>query len=89
MAEPYRIVPLSVLDELNNLNVAFQTYNTLIEAWVQAALNGDTEGDPRTFTSGLQYLSRGILEGYQRIEQEANSFRHADLRVEAGQVVAG
>jgi hypothetical protein len=89
MAEPYLIVPLSVIDEINDLNAAFQTYNVLVEAWAQAALNGDTDGDPSTFTSGMQYLSRSIMAGYKRIEDEAKSFRQAGLRVEDGQVLAG
>lgn len=87
MANPYLIVPLSVLDELNDLNTAFQTYNHLVEAWVQAALNGDTHGDPQTFTAGMQYLSKSIEQGYRRIEQEAGSSRHLGLTVIDGRVV--
>lgn len=89
MAAPYLIVPLSVIDEINDLNTALQTYHGLVEAWVQAALDGDTEGDPSTFTSGMQYLSRSIMDGYRRIAEEAQSFRELGLRVEDGKVLAG
>ena len=41
MAKPYPILPLSVLDELSDLNGALDAYQQLMTAWIQQTM---TEG---------------------------------------------
>lgn len=79
MAKPYPIVPLSVVDRLNDLNNALEVYNKLVMAWTQQCLDGDVDGDPRRFTAGLTFLFRPIIEGFQDIESQVDQMRKLGL----------
>lgn len=74
MAKPYPILPLSVLDDLNDLNVALDAYQQLMTAWIEQTLREGPTGDRNSFAAGCQYLLRPILEGYQSIESQAKAF---------------
>ena len=75
MAKPYPIRPLSVLDELNDLNGALDAYQQLMTAWIQQTMTEGPSGDRQLFAAGCQYLLRPILEGYQSIQSQAKSFQ--------------
>ena len=75
MAKPYPILPLSVLDELNDLNGALYAYQQLMTAWIQQTMTEGPSGDRQLFAAGCQYLLRPILEGYQSIESQAKAFQ--------------
>ena len=75
MAKPYPILPLSVLDELNDLNGALDAYQQLMTAWIQQTMTEGPSGDRQLFAAGCQYLLRPILEGYQSIQSQAKSFQ--------------
>lgn len=70
MTKPYPTLPMSVTDELNNLNGALAAYDSLMSAWLEA-------GDPAPpgFAAGASYLLRPILEGYQDIGAQVEQFR--------------
>lgn len=74
MAKPYPILPLSVLDELNDLNGALNAYQQLMTAWIEQTMRDGPSGDRKHFVAGCQYLLRPILEGYQSIESQATAF---------------
>ena len=74
MAKPYPILPLSVLDDLADLNGALDAYQQLMTAWIQQAMIEGPVGDRQLFAAGCQYLLRPILEGYQSIESQAKAF---------------
>ena len=74
MAKPYPILPLSVLDELHDLNGALDAYHQLMTAWIQQTMIERPAGDRQLFAAGCQYLLRPILDGYQSIESQAKSF---------------
>ena len=74
MAKPYPILPLSVLDDLADLNGALDAYQQLMTAWIQQAMIEGPAGDRQLFSAGCQYLLRPILEGYQSIESQAKAF---------------
>lgn len=75
MAKPYPILPLSVLDELNDLNGALDAYQQLMTAWIQQTMTEGPSGDRQLFAAGCQHLLRPILEGYQSIESQAKAFQ--------------
>lgn len=74
MAKPYPILPLSVLDELHDLNGALDAYQQLMTAWIQQTMTEGASGDRQLFVAGCQFLLRPILEGYQSIESQAKAF---------------
>lgn len=74
MAKPYPILPLSVLDDLADLNGALDAYQQLMTAWIQQTMTEGPVGDRQLFAAGCQYLLRPILEGYQVIESQAKAF---------------
>lgn len=74
MAKPYPILPLSVLDDLHDLNGALDAYQQLMTAWIQQTMTEGPSGDRQLFASGCEYLLRPILEGYQSIESQARAF---------------
>ncbi|MNZ50446.1 hypothetical protein D3C78_682340 [compost metagenome] len=74
MAKPYPILPLSVLDELHDLNGALDAYQELMTAWIQQTMTEGPSGDRQLFAAGCQFLLRPILEGYQDIERQAKAF---------------
>ena len=74
MAKPYPILPLSVLDDLADLNGALDAYQQLMTAWIQQTMTEGPAGDRQLFAAGCQYLLRPILEGYQGIESQAKAF---------------
>lgn len=74
MAKPYPILPLSVLDDLADLNGALDAYQQLMTAWIQQAMTEGSAGDRQLFAAGCQYLLRPILEGYQSIESSARMY---------------
>lgn len=73
MAKPYPILPLSVLDDLADLNGALDAYQQLMTAWIQQTMTEGPAGDRQLFAAGCQYLLRPILEGYQGIESQAKA----------------
>lgn len=74
MAKPYPILPLSVLDDLADLNGALDAYQQLMTAWIQQTMTEGPAGDRQLFAAGCQYLLRPILDGYQSIESQAKAF---------------
>lgn len=70
MTKPYPTLPMSVTDELNNLNGALAAYDELITAWLQSGAPA-----PEGFGVGVSYLLRPILEGYQDIGDQVAMFR--------------
>ncbi|GHS84515.1 hypothetical protein PAGU2196_53490 [Pseudomonas sp. PAGU 2196] len=89
MADTYPILPLSVLDELSHLNGALSAFDELMTAWLAQTMRDGPAGDRKHFPAGVHSLLRPIIEGYQRIASEGQSFREAGLRVTAGTVCAG
>lgn len=75
MAKPYPILPISVLDELHDLNAALDAYHQLITAWIHQTMNEGPSGDRELFAAGCQLLLRPIMEGFQNIESEISAFR--------------
>lgn len=74
MAKPYPILPLSVLDDLHDLNGALDAYQELMTAWIQQTMTEGPSGDRQLFAAGCAYLLRPILDGYQSIESQARAF---------------
>lgn len=70
MAKPYPTLPLSVTDELNNLNGALAAYDRLMTAYLE---QGDT--NPKDFAAGVSHLLRPVIEGYQEIADQVEMFR--------------
>jgi len=66
-------LPLSITDRMDNLNRGLATYTHLVESWAQMALDGDIQGDPSTFTAGLQFLSRSLIDGYNDLSAELHA----------------
>lgn len=74
MAEPYPILPASILDEMNDLNSALGAYHQLMTAWINQTFVDGPAGDPKCFAAGCQLLLRPIVEGFQAIESQAAVF---------------
>lgn len=74
MAKPYPILPLSVLDDLADLNGALDAYQQLMTAWINQTMSEGPAGDRQLFAAGCQYLLRPILDGYQSIESSASMY---------------
>lgn len=70
MTKPYPTLPLSVLDDLNNLNSALVAYDLLITAFLEAGDPG-----PSGFAHGVSHLLRPVIEGYQDIHSQVEQFR--------------
>lgn len=70
MAKPYPTLPISVTDDLNNLNHALMAYDLLVSAWLEA---GDPA--PKYFAAGVSHLLRPVIEGYQAIGDEVEMYR--------------
>ncbi|WP_236176034.1 hypothetical protein [Pseudomonas pseudonitroreducens] len=70
MAKPYPTLPMSVTDELNNLNGALAAYDLLMSAWIEQGDSG-----PKHFSAGCSYLLRSVIEGYESIADEVEMFR--------------
>ncbi|MDX3998482.1 hypothetical protein QYP02_36390 [Pseudomonas aeruginosa] len=75
MAKPYPIVPASVLDELRDLNCSLMAYQYAIEAILRRAAEDGLPYDISSLVCGLDSMSRPILEGYQSIYSQVQSFR--------------
>lgn len=75
MAKPYPILPASVLDDLHSLNCTLSAYQLMVESAIRRFCSSDTPSDFETFLMGLDNLFQPILEGYQSIESQAQSFR--------------
>lgn len=63
MAKPYPILPLSVLDDLADLNGALDAYQQLMTAWIQQTMTEGPSGDRQLFAAGCQYLLRPSWRG--------------------------
>ena len=75
MAKPYPILPLSVLDDMTNLNSTLFAYQFAVEAIIRRIC---TEGHPTDFESliaGLDDMFKPILEGYESVADQAKRFR--------------
>ena len=86
MADTYPILPLSVLDELSHLNGALSAFDELMTAWLNQTMRDGPAGDRQHFPAGVHFLLQPIIEGYQRIEAEGQTFRDTGLRVAPGDV---
>lgn len=75
MAKPYPILPLSVLDDLSNLNGALSAYDELMTAWLNQTMRDGPAGDKVHFPAGVQFLLRPVIEGFQSIESQVAMFR--------------
>jgi len=75
MAKPYPILPLSVLDELSNLNGALSAFDELMTAWLNQTMRDGPAGDKAHFPAGVQFLLKPVIEGFQNIQSEVESFR--------------
>lgn len=75
MAKPYPILPLSILDELGELNGALAAYDELMTAWLNQTMRDGPSGDKNNFPSGCQFLLKPVLEGLQSIQSQATAFR--------------
>jgi hypothetical protein len=79
MAKPYPIVPLSFLDDLNDLNGALSAYNELMTAWINQTMAFGPCGDTKHFAAGCQFLLRPIIEGFQSIESQCDVAREMGM----------
>lgn len=75
MAKPYPILPLSILDELGELNGALAAYDELMTAWLNQTMRDGPAGHRDHFPAGVQFLLRPVLEGLQSIQSQATAFR--------------
>jgi hypothetical protein len=79
MANAYSTVPLRWIDELHTLNAALEAHHEIMNAWVQQALNGEIQGDKRTFVTGINLMFQPILDGYREIESQIESAKALQL----------
>lgn len=75
MAKPYPILPLSVLDELADLNGALSAFDELMTAWLNQTMRDGPAGHKDHFPAGVQFLLRPVIEGFQGIESQAVAYR--------------
>lgn len=75
MAKPYPIVPASILDELHDLNCSLMAYQYAVEAILRRAAQDGMPYAIDTLVSGLDNMAKPILEGYQSIQSQVESFR--------------
>lgn len=75
MAKPYPIVPASILDELHDLNCSLMAYQYAVEAILRRAAQDGMPYAIDTLVSGLDNMAKPILEGYQSIHSQVESFR--------------
>ncbi|MDU0798836.1 hypothetical protein Q8X25_33775 [Pseudomonas aeruginosa] len=75
MAKPYPIVPVSVLDELHDLNCSLMAYQYAVEAILRRAAQDGMPYAVDTLVSGLDNMAKPILEGYQSIHSQVEAFR--------------
>jgi len=75
MTDAKLTVPLTLQDDLNSVKNAVLTYNHLVEAWVQACLDGDVNGDRHSFTAGLQFLAKPIIDKLDDLSSLAATLR--------------
>lgn len=75
MAKPYPIVPVSVLDELHDLNCSLMAYQYAVEAILRRAAQDGMPYAVDTLVSGLDNMAKPILEGYQSIHSQFEAFR--------------
>lgn len=74
MAKPYPIVPVSVLDELHDLNCSLMAYQYAVEAILLRAAQDGMPYAVDTLVSGLDNMAKPILEGYQSIHSQVEAF---------------
>lgn len=79
MAKPYPIVPLSFLDELNDLNGQLDAYHQLLMAYVRCQMDDTSTPGAGMFIAGLEDLFRPILEGFQGIESQCSTARQMGM----------
>jgi len=79
MAKPYPIVPASFLDELHDLNCSLMAYQYAVEAILRRAAQDGLPSNVEALVSGLDSMSRPILEGYQGIEAQCSTARRMGL----------
>jgi len=75
MAKPYPIVPVSVLDDLHDLNCSLMAYQYAVEAILRRAAQDGMPYAVDTLVAGLDNMAKPILEGYQGIESQVKAFR--------------
>jgi len=71
MAKTYCTLPLSITDELSNLNGALSAFDELMTAWLSQTMSDGPIGDPVSFPDGVQFLLRPVIEGYRRVHEAA------------------
>lgn len=75
MATPYPIVPVSVLDELHNLNCTLGALRLMIEHSIRGFCTAGVPGDYEAFILGLDSMFQPISDGYLSIESQVSAFR--------------
>jgi len=79
MANPYPILPASILDDLHGLNCQLGTYQRMLESTIRNFCTEGTPTDYESFLHGLDDLFLPILDGYKSIEEQAVAFRNMGL----------
>ncbi|MCX2521690.1 hypothetical protein OQ484_30135, partial [Pseudomonas aeruginosa] len=73
MAKPYPIVPLSWLDDFNDLNDQLVAYELAVRALFRMFAEDGSPYELETVLSGLHDLVQPVIEGYQAIAEQCRT----------------